>query len=197
MEVPRPAFLGYTLKLVVARPDWLAPAQVDEICSVSNCISKAPEPPERWTRWAFNDSTYYDTPELAERDGAEGVTYSMFALELYPLLFDGDRAIETPVVELLNSRSGVLPAGPREGFVWIGYDVVGIRTAQAAAADQAAQLVGFDCSPLSCNSGATEIPVNRYCLLDTWDAAVAVAVRCARGEFEPGPYVIMGVYRRG
>ena len=53
----------------------------------------------------------------------------------------------------------------------------------------------FECSPLSCNGLATEVPVNRACLLDSLEEAVALARRCAREQPEPGSYFVVEVWR--
>jgi hypothetical protein len=57
-------------------------------------------------------------------------------------------------------------------------------------------VLGFGCSPLSCNGMAEKIAVNRYCLLDDLDNAFVIAKRFAAGGVEPGPYVIIEVLQR-
>lgn len=70
----------------------------------------------------------------------------------------------------------------------------------------AAQLVGYDvttftvgnspeCSPLSCNSLATEVTVNRHCLFDTFEQAVQALEGGRFDNSEPGPFRIFTVYR--
>jgi hypothetical protein len=56
-------------------------------------------------------------------------------------------------------------------------------------------VAGFGHSPLSCNSMATQIPTNEFCLLPDLDAAVRAAKRFSRGEAEPGPYRVVEVLR--
>lgn len=70
-------------------------------------------------------------------------------------------------------------------FVSLGFDVVN-KTPFSAF---------FECSPLSCNGIAGEVPVNRYCLLATLEEAIASAQRCAREEPEPGPFYVLEVLR--
>ena len=54
-----------------------------------------------------------------------------------------------------------------------------------------------ECSPLSCNSGAKEFPVNRYCLIDTLEEALRIAEAIDKdGGYEPGPYGIMSVWEQ-
>ena len=57
-------------------------------------------------------------------------------------------------------------------------------------------VLGFGCSPLSCNGMAVKIAVNRYCRLDDLDNAFVIAKRFAAGGVEPGPYVIIEVLQR-
>jgi len=42
---------------------------------------------------------------------------------------------------------------------------------------------------------AAEAPVNRYCLLETLEEAMALAQRCSLEEGEPGPYYVLEVLR--
>ncbi len=56
---------------------------------------------------------------------------------------------------------------------------------------------GFECSPLSCNGMAGEIPVNRYCLLDNVEQALRVAARFDEEQPEPGDYFVVEVSARG
>jgi len=53
----------------------------------------------------------------------------------------------------------------------------------------------FECSPLSCNYMAREIPVNRYCLIETEAEAFQVARDFSRSEPEPGSYCLVEVWR--
>jgi hypothetical protein len=78
-----------------------------------------------------------------------------------------------------------LPVEPLPAsFVSLGFDAVSKSVASF-----------FECSLLSCNSMAAEMPVNRFCLLDTLEEAMALAERCSRGEAEPGPYYVLEVLR--
>lgn len=192
-----PLFLGYGLKHVLSRPDWLDCASVEHVSSVSRCISTEPYTDERFKRWAFNASGWYDTPELAQLDVIAAVPCRMFAYALFSFEFEGEAMRHVSVGMLLSTDTRRLPAGPNPGFAFLGYDVVSGRCGgrqNAASAGLAPVMAGFDCSPLSCNSMAREHPVNRHCLLDHWDDAVAAATRFAKEEPEPGPYYIFAVY---
>ncbi len=192
-----PMFLGYGLKHVLLRPDWLDCPEVEQVSSVSSCVSAEPYTDERFKRWAFNASGWYDTPELAQLDVEPGVPCRMFAYALFPFEFEGDEVRKVAVGMLLSTDTRQLPVGPEPGFDFLGYDVVSGRCGggqNAQSADLAPVMAGFDCSPLSCNSMAREHPVNRNCLLDRWEDAVVAAIRFAKEEPEPGPYYIFAVY---
>ena len=57
-------FAGYFPKRIVRRDPWLAAPHVDEIWSVSECMSKGPR---GWIdRWRHNDFWLFDSVGLAE-----------------------------------------------------------------------------------------------------------------------------------
>jgi hypothetical protein len=67
------------------------------------------------------------------------------------------------------------------------------------------QLEGFDvvtfyaknapeCSPLSCNSMAEELPTNSHCLFDSFEEAERNLSNGVFKDAEPGPYRIFAVY---
>ena len=184
---PAAVFLGYAIKNVMQRPDFLKDDRVREICSVSRCISKESDPPEKWNRCAFNSSGWYDTPELAQAESTEMVRWSPFAFAMFPILFHETGARSCPVNDILAFGHDKLPEGPRADYRSIGFDVVSCRPAE----------LGFDCSPLSCNSMSIHYAVNEVCLIDTWEEAVRAAMDFGRDGPEPGPYVIMRVFRAG
>jgi hypothetical protein len=55
------------------------------------------------------------------------------------------------------------------------------------------EILGFDCSPLSCNSMADQMPTNEHCLFSALEAAIAGAERFAREQPEPGSYFVVEV----
>ena len=54
-------------------------------------------------------------------------------------------------------------------------------------------IAGFGCSPLSCNSMASEYAVNAHCLFDERHAALAAAERFSVEKPEPGTYFVAEV----
>jgi hypothetical protein len=51
-----------------------------------------------------------------------------------------------------------------------------------------------ECSPLSCNGVAEEVPTNRHCLLPSFEAAVQAIESGKFANSEPGPFRIIAVY---
>jgi hypothetical protein len=51
-----------------------------------------------------------------------------------------------------------------------------------------------ECSPLSCNALAKEIPTNEHCLLHSFEEAYDKVTHGVFNDAEPGPYRIFGVY---
>ena len=70
-------------------------------------------------------------------------------------------------------------------YIRIGYDVVERNASMG--------ILGFGCSPLSCNGMAENIPVNEFCLLNDLESALATAHRFDAEKPEPGPYVVIEV----
>jgi hypothetical protein len=90
-----------------------------------------------------------------------------------------------PILVGYFPKRTTVPAEPIPGsFVSLGFDVANKTYSPF-----------FECSPLSCNGMAEEVPVNRSCLIETLEDAIAFAERCAREEPEPGPYYVLEVLR--
>jgi hypothetical protein len=75
------------------------------------------------------------------------------------------------------------PAGA--DFERLGFDAVSKSSADS-----------FECSPLSCNAAARELPTNAFALLDSLEAAIAAARKFSSGNWEPGVYYVAEVHRR-
>lgn len=167
-------------KRVCRTADWLKASGVTDIYSVSGCISK--EFGDYVGYWKHNGYWFFNSPEiiedLARKNGISLQGTSFFYYEAYEMEFDGKQwhpyapepSFETHVV---------IPADKRlEGF-----DVVTFSRRTSP-----------ECSPLSCNYLAKEIPTNAHCLLARFDDA---KTRLENGGFnnsEPGPYRIFAVY---
>lgn len=183
--------IGYLAKKVVKRPDWIRSRNVSEICSVSGCISPAPEHGiERWTHNGFGlyntERLAWDTVPIGEAD-----QYTLFAYRMLPLRFDKDGMHEfDPQAELglMGSKAEpgtLLDEAQIAAYTSLGYDVVSRSCG-----------TWFECSPLSCNGLEAERKVNAYCLLDSVDEAIDLAKECGLTEPEPGPYHVLEVLRK-
>ena len=151
--------------------------QVRQIASVSECLAKRPDD---WIkRWDFNRATCWNTeaaawacvPDDAKPD------FNLFAYRIVPSLTLDD--LFPKDLPALPQEPDLLP------YDRIGYDIV----ERNAAMD----ILGFDCSPLSCNGMAASIPVNEFCLLDDLESALSTALRFGMERLEPGPYVVIEV----
>jgi hypothetical protein len=172
-----PTLIGYFPKRTMKRPDWLKAAGVEEVCSVSTCVSGAPD---GWIdQWRHNEMWVYDTSELAWSVVPEAARreFDLYAYEMFPVVFDdGDQQrFQIPVLHVQP-----LP----DSFERLGYDVVS-RTCGTS----------FECSPLSCNHMAEHIPVTRQCLVSDADTAFQLAGEFEAGGCEPGPYYVVLVWR--
>ena len=180
--MPDFVFLGYCPK----RPLTASFAGRErEIASVSECIAKRPD---KWLkRWDFNRATCWNTEveAWACRPDESKSEFRMFAYGILPLLFDTS-GIEKPVTidQLFPADMPELPSA-HCAYRRIGYDVV--------ERDVSTGMLGFGCSPLSCNGMAESVPVNEFCLIDEMETALAAARRFGIGQPEPGPYVIVEV----
>jgi hypothetical protein len=169
---------GYMAKRVTERPAWLN-ADVADVYSVSGCISHV------FARfidyWRHNGYWLFDWPgiieELSREQSIDLRGTKLFYFEVFDRQFNGEwlpfspeTSFETRVIE---------PPGKRlEGF-----DVVSFYAETSP-----------ECSPLSCNSLASEISVNQHCLLDSEREAIALIESGRLEHAEPGPYRIFAVY---
>ena len=172
---------GYFAKHIVTRPEWLEAAGVDEICSVSHCVSRDPD---GWIgRWQHNGFGWFDRPAdaLAAVSSGERDRFRLFAYRIHPQVFrgSGQSALVVP--------HDVRPEPITGEFASLGFD---------SASKSMESIVGFECSPLSCNSMAVELRVNRHCLFASFDEAVAGAQRFAAEQPEPGDYYVIEVLER-
>lgn len=182
MKRPEPVLLGFFPKERYPRDDWFKNPAVEEICSVSTCIAKGPE---GWIdRWK-HDTTWWLFPTEAaawEVVGDERSRFALYAYRLFPVVFDGDG--ENPIPVESAAQGGL------DGFEFLGYDMVSRSCG-----------TNFECSPLSCNNGCEQYPVNRCCLIESLEEAWRITREIARsakekGDWETGPYYLLEVHRR-
>jgi len=190
-NLPPAVFLGYCAKRYGPLPkdhDWGVAA---EVCSASGCIAGHPpgwfddpfEPP------VLNRAGCTNTASAARErvPEPERPAYRIFAYRAMPAVFD--KADLTPVTtKALFEEYNYLAELPEEsdlsGFDRLGFDIV-----------QYSNAINWGCSPLSCNYRYQHHAVNRYCLIDTVEGAVQAARSFALTEPEPGPYIVVEVFR--
>jgi hypothetical protein len=170
--------IGYFPKRTEQRPAWLEAVKIEEICSVSACISKGPE---KWIdHWKHNEMWVFDSPALAWSVVPEAVRegFEVYAYGVAPVkISEGkEEGFDIPRIS---------PEPLPDGFESLGFDIV-CRSCGTQ----------FECSPLSCNRLAEEIPTNRFCLLDDIVTALGLARGLDEAACEPGPYFVVEVFRQ-
>lgn len=168
---------GYFAKVVEPTPEGLDVQGVREICSVSTCISSGAE---GWVQqWRHNPYGWFNTIEdaWAVVSLGERHRYRLFAYRIGLTRFRKGEPLAVVV------PADVQAAAPT-GFVSLGYDAV---------SKSSESVLGFECSPLSCNALAGELPVNESCLFGTEAAAIAGAKAFSIEEPEPGDYYVVEV----
>ena len=168
---------GYFPKLIAPKADGFSVRGVREVCSVGNCIAK---PPDGWIEhWLHNELGWFNTLADARRIIPPGIdAYRLFAYRLYPRVFV--EGLEAPLEVPADVRPEAIPPS----FSCIGFD---------AANKSMPSVLGLECSPLSCNGLAAELPVNDHCLFRSLDEALAGARRFSLGGAEPGDYYVVQV----
>lgn len=177
--------VGYMYKKIVHRPDWLKAADVDDIYSASGCLSENFTDYIRY--WKHNGYWLFNSPAVMEEIAREnnlvlaGMTLLYF--EVFEQQFDKiskqwstfepEASFPTDVEEPASSHLK-------------GYDVATFSVG-----------AGPECSPLSCNSLAAKIAVNRYCLFESFDQAKRSLETGHFDNSEPGPFRIFAVYTPG
>ena len=175
--------VGYMSKKVVARPEWLQTHDVEDICAVSGCISKSfADYMNYWKHngyWFFNSGS--EIEQLCNEEDIDTSGNALFYYEVFEKEYDEDsRSWSTFEPEPSFPTHVQKP----ERAELLGYDVTTFFVGTSP-----------ECSPLSCNSLATEIAVNRHCLFDTFEQAVGALGAGKFDDSEPGPFRVFAVYR--
>ena len=169
---------GYFAKRVAAKPEWLNVSAVHEICSASHCISSAPD---AWIEpWLHNEFGWFNraSDALAVVRADQKAEFRLFAYRIYPQLFRSGQRHGMLIPP--DAHPDPIPAS----FKSLGFDSVN---------KSMPSVLGFECSPLSCNSMAGEMRANEYCLFDSLEAAIAGATRFSIEQPEPGDYYVVEV----
>jgi len=183
-DLPDFVFLGYCAKRSLTAP---FAGRDRDLASVSECLAKRAD---NWVqRWDFNRATCWNTEAEAWACVPEKSrsAFRIYAYRAQELLF-GRTGIGASVTldELFPKDFADLPPDSTQLLCRrMGYDIVERNPAMG--------VLGFGCSPLSCNGMAEEIAVNEFCLIDDLETALAAARRFGVEQPEPGPFVIVEV----
>jgi hypothetical protein len=175
--------IGYMLKNVTSpAPEWMKAPAVTAVHSLSNCVSS--DFADYIPLWKHNGWWLFDSQHAVEEAAASvGIPteqLSLFYYEAHHQQYDEHSQCWQAIVPEDKVPTDVVP--PKSATL-NGFDVV---TSYLGTSPE--------CSPLSCNALAAELPVNEHCLFDSFQVAIDALVS---GEFkgaEPGPYRIIAVY---
>lgn len=174
--------VGYMAKRVENKPDFLKNDQVEDIYSVSNCISD--KFADYTEFWKHNGYWFFDSPEIikalatAHDINLQGT--KLFYYEVYKDQYDEEDSVwETFKPEKSMLTNVKVPVDRQLE----GYDIVSFSMGHAP-----------ECSYLSCNHMAETIKVNRHCLIETFDEAKTLLSQGVFKGCEPGPCRIFVVY---
>jgi hypothetical protein len=136
--------------------------------------------PEDWVKkWLHNGLGLFDSQELALSIVPPGAPpMRVFAYKVASVRYDEGKPVEW-------AWPTVAPTPLPHGFRSFGFDTV------SKVQDD---ILGFECSPLSCNGLAAAWHANAHCLLDTLEAAAQAAREFSMGGAEPGPYYVAEVF---
>jgi hypothetical protein len=173
---------GYLAKNVVTCPDWLKADHVVDVYSVSNCVSE--DFADYINRWKHNGYWLFDSPEaikeVAKEISVELENTRLFYYTVHDLEYDEDEKSWIPFEPEASFKTQVLEPEIKS---LEGYDVVTFSAGTSP-----------ECSPLSCNSLASEIETNEHCLLPSFETAKELLEEGRFENSEPGPYRIFAVY---
>jgi hypothetical protein len=174
--------VGYMAKHIISRPQWLKAEHVIDIYSVSNCMSN--NFADYINYWKHNGYWFFDSPEIIRQVAIEHsldlTNTKLFYYEVHAVEFYDNEDLWKPFKPEPSFTTKIIKPKVKN---LEGYDVVTF----CARANP-------ECSPLSCNSLATEVETNEHCLFSYMGEAMQML---AEGKFkntEPGPYRIFSVY---
>jgi len=178
MDLPTPVFIGFFPKITQPKPEWIKVVAINEIGSVSECISKGPN---NWIQhWQHNALGFFDSERTAISLVTDNLKqYDIYAYEMFPFY-----VLDTLVNAIeINFQIGTVPLD----YEFLGYDIVTKSMSDF-----------FECSPLSCNRAAEDFTTNVFCLLDNETNAYRALLEMSKAGsgVEPGPYYLFKVYRK-
>lgn len=172
---------GYLAKKILPRPDWVTNQQVEEVITLSHCMAK--DFARYIDYWQHNGHWLFDSPEkiqnLATEQKIDLNGFRYFYYEIYSLQYKEDPKNWSAYKHDDFPTQVVVP----KEKAWRGFDVVNYYCRSTP-----------ECSPLSCNNLAADLPVNRYCLLDSLQQAKKLLETGTFDNSEPGPFRMVAVW---
>ena len=173
---------GDMAKRVEKSPDWLGAPDVDDIYSVSSCVSE--DFADYINYWHHNGYWLFDSPDvigqLAKQNAIQLEGTKLFYYEVFENQFN---EVATRWETFGPEPSFALQVKKPGTARLEGYDVVSFNVGTSP-----------ECSPLSCNGLANEFGTNRHCLLSSFEAAKDGLEKGKFVNCELGPYRIFAVY---
>lgn len=173
---------GYMAKQIARRPEWLKAERVADIYSVSNCVSE--DFADYIKYWKHNGFWLFDAPEIIKKIAKENsldlTSAALFYYEIYELEFDEHENSWRPFAPEPSFTTQIIEPLMKD---LEGYDIVAFHAH-----------TNPECSPLSCNSLASEVETNTHCLLSSFQQAKELLEQGKFKNTEPGPYRIFAVY---
>jgi hypothetical protein len=171
---------GYMAKRVIALPDYLPAERVSTIYSVSGCVS--PDFADYIEFWRHNGYWLFDSPEVilevARQHDIDVAGTILFFYEVFEQQYDAGTWTSFAPEPSFGTAVRVPDERQLEG-----YDVVTFYSQTSP-----------ECSPLSCNALAREVPTNSHCLFDSFEETRRLLENGTFHACEPGPYRIFAVY---
>lgn len=182
MHIMIPA--GYLYKKVALRPNWVEAPYVQDIYSVSGCVSDSFDDYIHY--WKHNGYWLFDTPAIMQMIAKEN-NLSLAGMKLFYYEFD-EREYDEKEGNWSPYEREQFPTNvevPGE-FHLEGFDVVTFSGHTSP-----------ECSPLSCCNLAKKIPVNSHCLFSTFEQAKGALEAGKFDHSERGPFRIIAVHSVG
>ncbi|MSP38502.1 MAG: hypothetical protein EXR70_08435 [Deltaproteobacteria bacterium] len=173
---------GYMAKRSCAKPDLFNIAGVDDIYSVSGCISE--DFADYIDFWAHNGYWLFDSPKII-LDLAKDHSIDLHGT---PLFFYQVYEYEWSEQDHAWRKVSPEPSFPTNVTQPTDVQLEGFDVATFSCGNSA------ECSPLSCNGLGAEIAVNSHCLIPSFDDAKRFLEEGKFDNSEPGPFRIFAVY---
>ncbi len=172
--------VGYMAKRICEKPECFKAPRVVDIYSVSADMND--DFADYIEFWKHNGFWLFDSPEIirevAKENSIDLGGTSLFYYEAHNLEFDGEKW--KPFAPVASIKTNIKPPLKKR---LEGFDIVTFSVGNSP-----------ECSPLSCNGLAGEIPTNSHCLIESFEFAKSCLDSGKFANGEPGPYRIFAVY---